>query len=140
MSSADIQEQGVDFFRNANLRWPEHLARVRLLPCCLCLIYSRDVEAHHLCISDERGVGLKASDKWAVPLCRAHHNEVHTHGTRHHGEWFYENGVDDVQLATALWTASVELRDDRNKAITKMRAIVMKHDKEERENGHATKG
>ncbi len=52
---------------------PEYLARVRSLPC---LLSGRGgcygpVEAHHA--GKRPGMGLKAADRTAVPLCRAHH-------------------------------------------------------------------
>ena len=44
---------------------PEHLARVRALPCLVC--GRMPVEAHH--IRQGCGMGQKASDREAIPLC-----------------------------------------------------------------------
>jgi hypothetical protein len=48
---------------------PEHLARVRSLPCLIC--GRTPSEAHH--IRDGVGVGQKAGDDEAINLCPMHH-------------------------------------------------------------------
>jgi hypothetical protein len=55
-------------------------------------------------IKEERGVGLKATDQWCVPLTRDEHIQVHTVGSRKECEWFRERGVECYELAIALWT------------------------------------
>lgn len=54
---------------------PAHLARVRSLPCIACqlngLIQTTPTEAHH--IRDGVGMGQKAGDHEAIPLCSFHH-------------------------------------------------------------------
>ncbi len=49
---------------------PEHLARVKALPCVICGAPPPS-DAHH-CIHDRFGT-LKASDYETIPLCKAHH-------------------------------------------------------------------
>lgn len=53
-----------------------YLAFVRLHPCCSCGA-TRDIEAHH---TGRRGMGQKAADSTAVPLCRGCHRYFHDHG------------------------------------------------------------
>lgn len=51
---------------------PKHLAFVRKLYCALC--GSRvNIQAHHLKqdTGGERGIGMKATDRWVIPLCSA---------------------------------------------------------------------
>jgi hypothetical protein len=68
-------------------------------------------------IKDERGVGMKATDRWVIPLTWDEHAELHTHGSREHDAWFAERGLaDPYELARQLW----ENRRDPEK----MRLIV----------------
>ena len=63
-----------------------HLAFVRTLGCATpSYECSGKVEAHHLLKPWDggRGMGLKASDKNVIPLCRLHHRELHKLGNEH---------------------------------------------------------
>lgn len=98
---------------------PDHLALVRKLPCCVCF-KTPGGEPHH--IKDqpdkERGMGLKSTDRWTVPLCHEHHiHGVELAGTRNELKWFKERGVDALTLAQALWKSTGDL--------PKMTAIVI---------------
>jgi hypothetical protein len=44
-------------------------------PCIVCGRQPSD--AHHLRFAQPRALGLKVSDEFTVPLCRAHHRELH---------------------------------------------------------------
>lgn len=83
---------------------PAHLENVRQLPCCICGS-RRNVEAHHLKSTGERGMALKSTDRWAVPLCAIpHHAEVERIGSRNEMGWFVEHGgFDALELAKGLW-------------------------------------
>lgn len=59
--------------RSSRARSPAFLTFVRDLPCCFCSSRVK-VEAHHM---GERGLGQKASDNTAVPLCRPCHGAWH---------------------------------------------------------------
>ena len=102
-----------------------HLAMVRLLPCSVCRIYG-GVEAHHLMLREFRGVGQKAPDMFAIPLCSSCHRRMHTHGSKAHTDIFKLEGVDDVRLAYDLWTA-YNTSDTHSTRLNRMRAIVMTH-------------
>jgi hypothetical protein len=55
----------------------KHRAIVKHLPCVVC--WKTPVDGHHLKMGlagGERGVGMRATDKWLVPLCRLHHDEL----------------------------------------------------------------
>lgn len=85
-----------------------HLALIRQLPCVACAAISR-VDPHHLCSGPakrERGMALKSTDRWALPVCRFHHDEVHRLGSRNEGAWFHKWRIDPYELANALWHAS----------------------------------
>lgn len=71
-----------------------HLALVRDLTCCVCPV-NVGVEAHHLKTGParlERGMGRRASDQRAVPLCAAHHATLEAMGSRRETEWFADFG------------------------------------------------
>lgn len=59
-----------------------YLAYIRTQPCAICGDTYR-IEAAHLRLGsishDKRptGMGEKSSDRWAVPLCKAHHCRQH---------------------------------------------------------------
>jgi hypothetical protein len=96
-----------------------HLAFIRRLPCCVC---GREPggEAHHLLRVEGRGMGMKAADRWAVPLCRVHHQSLHDKG----GEeaWFAARGIDARALAERLWRVS---GDDQQGARASLRCRAL---------------
>lgn len=58
----------------------------------------------------ERSVGVKSTDKWAVPLCKwQHHADVERLGSRREVEWFDQYGIDPHDLANALWKSTGSL-------------------------------
>jgi hypothetical protein len=67
-----------------------------------CLVSGRKPsDAHHLRHMQPRALGRRASDEFAVPLCRAHHRAVHSAGNE--GAWWQATGVDPVKIARKLW-------------------------------------
>jgi len=48
-------------------------------------------------------VGLRATDRWAVPLTREEHEECHRVGSKKEEEWFLARNVDVYSLANCLW-------------------------------------
>ena len=96
----------------------KHLALIRQLPCCVCQRPSG--EAHHLKISAERGMGMRATDKWAVPLCHEDHiNGVERVGSRNEVAWFRKHGVSPLDLAAGLWAVTGNL--------DAMQAVMLAH-------------
>lgn len=63
--------------RPKRLRWQcrEYLAWVKTQPCECCHQPSDD--PHHLIGWGQGGMGTKAHDIFAIPLCRKHHTELH---------------------------------------------------------------
>lgn len=97
-----------------------HLALIRQLSCTLCP--SPIVDVHHLkslAAAKERGIGLKATDQWSVPLCRLHHSDVERIGSRKEPAWFAEYGIDPHELAYCLWRATGHLG--------RMRRVLLAH-------------
>lgn len=55
----------------------KYLAWLRTLPCCACHRPPPSEASHH----GRRGIGLKASDHEALPLCSACHRAHHDQGS-----------------------------------------------------------
>lgn len=91
-----------------------HLSLIRQMPCAVCLECRPKVivDPHHLRSGEalaERGVGMRAPDKYAVPLCRCHHDDLHRISSRREKQWFYDGGIDPFDLAVALWVSTGDL-------------------------------
>jgi hypothetical protein len=85
----------------------KHLAWIRTLRCCICGKAGPD--AAHIRAADpvygkpETGMGEKPSDKFTVPLCRAHHAEQHSINEM---QFWKAKGINPVGLALALHHAT----------------------------------
>ena len=60
----------------------DHLAFVAARPCLIC--GTNFVDAHHIKMADARickpqssNIGMKADDRYTLPLCRTHHEQLH---------------------------------------------------------------
>jgi hypothetical protein len=78
----------------------EHLRYVTLQPCLLCA--RKPSDAHHLRFVQPRALGRKASDEFAVPLCRIHHRAAHRAGDER--AWWRAAGIDPLKIARKLWS------------------------------------
>jgi hypothetical protein len=58
-------------------------------------------DAHHLRFAQSRGLGLKVSDEFTVPLCRAHHRELHQSGKE--VEWWVRKSIEPIGVARQFW-------------------------------------
>lgn len=89
---------------------PSHLKRVRRLPCCVCCA-SNPSQVHHIkrTGTNERGMGLTTTDRWGIPMCWRHHDEVERAGSDNEIAWFEERGVDALALANGLWDGTLDM-------------------------------
>ena len=46
-------------------------------------------------------MGRKVGDDFTVPLCRAHHHELHNNGNE--AAWWHDMGIDPLEIARQLW-------------------------------------
>lgn len=79
-----------------------HLLFVREQPCLVCQQTPSD--AHHLKFAQPRTLGRKVSDEFTIPLCRAHHHELHRHGNER--AWWANLQISPLPIAQQLWAAS----------------------------------
>ena len=77
----------------------EHLRYVAQQACLIC--GRKQSDPHHLRYLQPRALGRKASDEFAVPLCRSHHRAVHRAGDEQ--AWWTAAGIDPVKVARQLW-------------------------------------
>ena len=70
-----------------------------------CLICGRlPSHAHHIRYAQSKGLSLKVSDEFTVPLCAIHHHQIHTTGKER--EWWQERNIDPLKVASRLWELS----------------------------------
>jgi hypothetical protein len=77
----------------------EHLRYVMRQPCLVC--GRKPSDPHHLRYMQPRALGRKASDEFAVPLCRLHHRAAHRAGDEQ--AWWKAAGIDPIKVACKLW-------------------------------------
>ena len=88
------------------IRDKEHLRYVASQPCLLCSATPSD--AHHVRFAQPRAMGRKVGDDFTVPLCRAHHRELHNSGNE--AAWWHDMGVDPIEIARELWDETEKRR------------------------------
>jgi hypothetical protein len=81
------------------IRSKEHLRFVARQPCLICGRTPSHV--HHIRYAQSRGLGLKVSDEFTVPLCAIHHTENHATGDER--GWWVQHKIDPLVVASALW-------------------------------------
>ena len=81
------------------IRCKEHLRYVASQPCVIC--GRSPSHAHHVKYAQRRGLGIKASDEFAVPLCATHHHQLHN--TTKEREWWQERKIDPLMVANTVW-------------------------------------
>lgn len=77
----------------------DHLRHVRQQPCLVC--GRSPSQAHHLRFAQPRALGRKVSDEFTVPVCSAHHDQVHRTGDE--PGWWQSVGIDPIDVAANLW-------------------------------------
>jgi len=82
----------------------KHLEMIRQLPCVVT--GRRPVEAHHLLRGPNvvRGMGMKAQDRWAVPVHADVHRKLHAFGNDY--VYFQQWAINSTALAEELWDAT----------------------------------
>jgi hypothetical protein len=94
-----INKSVLAFPEPRRIRDRDYIRYIVKQPCLIC--GRRPSDAHHLRFAQLRALGRKVSDEFTVPLCRAHHREVHRHGDE--AAWWQKAGIDPIQAARVLW-------------------------------------
>jgi hypothetical protein len=80
----------------------DHRKFVSTQPCLVC--GRTPADAHHLRFAQPRALGRKVSDEFTVPLCRAHHRELHWRGNE--AAWWRSIKIEPLPVAYQLWQHS----------------------------------
>jgi len=99
-----IDKSALTFGEPKRIRSKDHLRFVASQPCLIC--GRSPSHAHHLRYAQSKGLSLKVSDEFTVPLCAIHHRNIHSTGKEH--EWWQERNVDPLVVANRLWEQSRE--------------------------------
>jgi hypothetical protein len=82
-----------------------HRLFVAAQPCLICGKSPSD--AHHLRFAQPRALGRKVSDEFTVPLCRAHHRDLHHRGNEI--DWWGD--IDPIKVSEQLWRQTLDVAD-----------------------------
>jgi hypothetical protein len=88
----------------------QHLQFVATQPCLVCARSPSD--AHHLRFAQPRAMGRKVSDQFTVPLCRAHHRELHRFGDEL--AWWRKASLNPIEASQRLWASTRDLKCPHN--------------------------
>jgi hypothetical protein len=99
---AKIDKSELIFGELRRLRDKAHLRFVASQPCLVC--GRSPADAHHLKFTQPRGMGLKVSDEFTVPLCRVHHRDLHSFGNEI--AWWERRSIDPVSTSRVLWSST----------------------------------
>jgi hypothetical protein len=98
-AATQINKSVLVFPEPRRVRDRDHIRHVIKQPCLVC--GRRPSDPHHLRFAQSRALGRKVSDEFTVPLCRAHHREIHRCGNE--GSWWRNTRIDPLAAARALW-------------------------------------
>ena len=85
--------------KTVRLRDKDHRKFVLRQACLVCGRVPSD--PHHLTFTQPRALGRRVSDEFIVPVCRAHHRELHRSGDE--AAWWRKLNIDPVPVALRLW-------------------------------------
>ena len=88
--------------KTIRLRDKEHCRFVATQSCVVC--GRTPAEGHHVRFAQPRALSRKVSDEYMVPVCRAHHRELHRFGDE--ASWWVGVNVDPLPIALQLWRRS----------------------------------
>jgi len=98
-AATQINKSVLVFPEPRRVRDRDHVRHVTKQPCLVC--GRRPSDPHHLRFAQSRALGRRVSDEFTVPLCRAHHREVHRCGNER--SWWRKTGIDPLAAARSLW-------------------------------------
>jgi hypothetical protein len=98
-AATQLNKSVLVFSEPRRVRDRDHIRHVIKQPCLVC--GRRPSDPHHLRFAQSRALGRKVSDEFTVPLCRAHHREIHRCWNER--SWWRNTGVDPLAAARVLW-------------------------------------
>jgi hypothetical protein len=106
--------------RPAEKSAPSFLQWLRGRPCYCGGQCAGRIEAAHVDYAGDKGIGTKVSDRFAVPLCAAHHAEQHQSGIR---TFEARHSLNMLEASKAYWSAWPGRRawEEKNKVTISVR-------------------
>ena len=95
-----------------------HLRFVAAQPCLVC--GRTPTDAHHIKFAELQAMGRKVSDRFAVPLCRLHHRDLHRRGNER--MWWQSLRIEPLPIAAMLWETTHAVASDAAKNSAKVDA------------------
>ena len=83
-------------------RCPKFLQWLRGRDCCIGGTWAGRIEAAHVDYAGDKGMGTKSSDRYATPMCSAHHAESHMAGIK---TFEKRHAVNLLALSMEYWKA-----------------------------------
>jgi Rad52/22 family double-strand break repair protein len=106
-----IDKSVLTISESRRIRSKEHLLLVASKCCVIC--GRTPSHAHHVRYAQPRGVSLKVSDEFTVPLCAIHHSENHVTGDER--AWWAKRDIDPLKIARELWLETTGRGDAASK-------------------------
>lgn len=108
LTNGKVDKSQLAIATEKRLRHKGHLLMVGAKPCLIC--GEMPSHAHHVTFAQPRGLSLKVSDEFTVPLCAVHHNLLHRQGSE--AVFWRQHGIDPLVQAKLLWqeTLAAEAR------------------------------
>jgi hypothetical protein len=103
-ADAKIDKSVLTISEPKRIRSKEHLRFVAQQPCLIC--GRSPSHPHHVRFAQSKGLGLKVSDEFTVPLCAIHHQQNHATGNER--LWWQEHKIDPLTVAERLWRESTK--------------------------------
>jgi DNA recombination protein Rad52 len=97
-----IDKKELTFGAVRRFRDKTHLQFVASQPCLICGRHPS--HAHHLTFAQSRGLSMKVSDEYTVPLCAVHHDDLHRNGPE--PAWWGTRNLDPISVAAEFWNQS----------------------------------
>jgi len=97
-----IDKSALTISEPKRIRSKRHLRFVASQPCLIC--GRTPAQAHHVRYAQPKGLALKVSDEFTIPLCALHHTENHATGDEK--TWWNKLKIDPVVEARRLWQQS----------------------------------
>jgi hypothetical protein len=97
--SASLSQEVTVIGKPVRERDRDHLRFVAAQPCLVCGRTPSD--PHHIKFAEQRTMGRRVSDRFAVPICRLHHRELHRRGNER--AWWQKQAIDRLAVAARLW-------------------------------------
>jgi hypothetical protein len=114
MVAARIDKSTLTLGEPKRRRDKAHLRFVATQPCLICRRQPSD--PHHLRFAQPRALGLKVSDEFTVPLCRAHYRQVHRSGNE--AAWWEDLDINALEIAKGLWEQSSASASTQGPSVT----------------------